>query len=254
MKAIEVLGLSKTYSRGKRAVDGLSFEVGTGTVAGFIGRNGAGKTTTINAMAGILRPDAGSVSILGEAVRPGDWRYKSRVGFLMERPNYVENLTGREYLRFACVMQKIPKSEATARIEELLGFFELDSEAGKTIRDYSKGMKKKISLAAALIHNPELLVLDEPLEGVDPVSANMIKNFLLSFAEKGKSVFVSSHELGAIEKICGDLVIVDNGRLLYRGTADGLKAAVGGDGQTSLEELFVSLVAKGRKSDGLSWL
>lgn len=258
MNVIRITGMIKSYDKKNRAVDALSFDVEKGTIVGFVGRNGAGKTTTINAMAGILRPDAGDVELLGEPVRPGDWRYKSRVGFLLERANYVENLTGREYLRFACVMQKIAKKDSDVRIDELIDFLELREDSGKPIRDYSKGMKKKTALAAALIHNPELLILDEPLEGVDPVSANRIKKFLVSTAEKGKTIFISSHELGTIEKICGDMIIIDKGRLLFHGTTEGLREKIGSrdDGQeeTDLETLFVRLIGEESKPDKLSWM
>lgn len=258
MDAIKVSSLVKVYSGGKRALDGLSFGVGTGTVTGFVGRNGAGKTTAINILAGIVKAGAGEVEILGERIVPGDWRYKSKVGFVLERPNYVSNLTGREYLEFACVMQGIPKKESGLRIGELLEFLELEKEEGKPIRDYSKGMKKKISLAAALIHNPELLILDEPLEGVDPVSASEMKKLLVSLSEKGKTIFISSHELGTVEKICGDMIIIDRGGSLYHGSMQGLRDKLGiGEGgkpDMNLEELFVKLVGEGGKRKGLSWM
>lgn len=258
MDAIKVTNLVKVYPGGRRALDRLSFAIGAGTVAGFVGRNGAGKTTTINILAGIVKPGEGETEVLGTHIMPGDWKYKSKVGFVLERPNYVNNLTGREYLQFACIMHGIPKSESSLRIGELLDFLELGAGSGKPIRDYSKGMKKKISLAAALIHNPELLILDEPLEGVDPVSAGEIKKFLVSLAEKGKTVFISSHELGTIEKICRDMIILDRGRSLYAGTMDGLKKklgdAGGGSSDATLEDIFVKLVGGEVKKEGLSWM
>lgn len=258
MNSIIVENLSKTYNRNKKALNKLSFKVVQGTITGFVGRNGAGKTTTINILAGILKPDNGEVKIMDEIIKPGNWKYKSRVGFVLEKPNYVENLAGRQYLEFASVMYNINKIDAKNRIDELLDFMELKDEIKKSIKEYSKGMKKKISLATALINNPELLILDEPLEGVDPVSSNNIKKLLGSLIEKGKTVFISSHELGVIEKICDEIIIIEKGENIFAGTINELKNKSGVSDEeiinTSLEDLFVKLIGESTTQKKLSWL
>lgn len=258
MYTIRATNLRKVYSKRTRAVEDLSFEVKDRCVTGFVGRNGAGKTTTINILAGIVRPTGGQFEILGKTTRPGDWKYKSEVGFVLEKPAYLENLTGHEYLQFVGLMQRLKKEEARQRIDELLNFLELGNEIAKPIKEYSKGMKKKISLAAALIHNPRVLILDEPLEGIDPVSASQIKALLKSLVGKGKSVLISSHELGTVQTLCDEFIIIEGGRAIFQGTINELReklaSRLNGSDNVSLEELFLSLVGEDKNGQGLSWL
>ncbi len=258
MNPVILNNVSKVYKNDKTALDNLSFEVKEGAITGFVGRNGAGKTTTINILAGILKPDQGEVKILGEKINPGDWKYKRKTGFVLEKSNYVENLTGRQYLEFASVMYNLNKNESKKRIDELLDYLDLNNENKKSIKEYSKGMRKKISLATALIHNPELTILDEPLEGIDPVSSSNIKKLLLSLINNGKTVFISSHELGTIEKICDEIIIIDKGNLIYQGTFNNLKEKLGivekDLNNLSLEDLFVKLIGEDTNLKKLSWL
>jgi len=256
MIPLKINFLSKNYKKVK-ALNKLSFEIKPGLLYGFIGANGAGKTTTIDIIANILKSDSGDLEIFGEKLKPGDWRYKARVGFVLEKPRYIEHLTGKEFLEFSGTMQNLCKSDINLRLNELLELLELNEKQNQLIKTYSKGMKKKISLACAMIHNPELLILDEPLEGIDPVSSNRIKKLLKAFVKKRKTVFLSSHELSTLEDICDELIIIHKGKNIFQGTIDQLKEKSGlaSDVITkiSLEELFVKLIGEDKREISLSW-
>ena len=256
MIPLKIESLNKKYKKIK-ALDNLSFEVQRGKLYGFIGSNGAGKTTTIDIVANILKADSGTLEVFGEKLKPGDWKYKSEVGFVLEKPRYIEHLTGKEYLEFAGVMFNLEKDDIKKRVDDLIELLDLSDKKDELIKTYSKGMKKKISLAGALIHSPELLILDEPLEGIDPVSSNRIKKLLKSLTEKGKTVFVSSHELNTLEDVCDEMIIIHKGKNIFQGTTEELKVKCGNSDKDltklSLEEMFVQLIGEDKKEVSLDW-
>ncbi len=258
MNAIQLNHVTKVYDGRIHALDDLSLVVPQGMIFGFLGLNGAGKTTTIHIIAGFLKQDAGSVSLFGNAISEQDYEYKRQLGFVLDRPLYFEEMTGEEYLNFVAAMYDVPQREATKRIDELFEFFDLDDRRHDAIETYSTGMKKKVSLAAAIIHRPKLIILDEPLEGIDAVSANAIKESLRLMAQKGETVFITSHVLDTIEKLCNEIAIIDKGKLLFQCPTEEIQTKVRSELSqetfSSLEELFIELVAGKMRKKNLSWL
>jgi len=259
VNSLELRGLRKKYKRKILALDGLDLEVPAGCLFGLLGPNGAGKSTAINIIAGVVRRNAGEVRVLGEPIGDFDYEYKQRTGFVLEKPVYIEKLTVKEYLEFAAAMFELEEEEGRQRAGELIRFFQLEEKQHKWIETYSSGMKKKVSLAAALIHQPELLILDEPLEGVDPVSARLIKDNLRLMAQQGVTVLISSHVLDTIEKLCDEIAIIHRGRRVLQAKTEDLrhriKNEVTGETFQSLEEIFIDTVAGGNgQREILSWL
>ncbi len=248
--AIEVHGLTKAF-HGRPAVDGISLNVERGRFFGFLGPNGAGKSTTIKMLTGLLRPTAGTIAIEGLPLAENLLEVKRLVGVLPEELPLYERLTGEEYLHFAGRMYGLGKSETRARTEELLEFLSLADDARKLIVDYSLGMKKKTALAAALIHNPRVLFLDEPLNGIDPVSGRIVTDLLRRLAQKGVTLFFTSHVLDVVERLCDEVAIIDHGRIVAQGSLDQIRAQ--GDA-ASLEDVFLRLVAADLKREDLSWI
>jgi ABC-2 type transport system ATP-binding protein len=251
--AIAVQGLTKTF-RGTAAVDGISFRVARGRFFGFLGPNGAGKSTTIRMLTGLLRPTAGEVVIEGRRLGDDPLAIKRIVGVLPEELPLYERLTGEEYLHFAGRMHGLARTEVRRRAEELLDFLSLAEDRGKLIVDYSLGMKKKTALAAALIHNPRVLFLDEPLNGIDPISGRVVTDLLRRLAAKGVTLFFTSHVLDVVERLCDEVAIIDHGRLVAQGSLDEIRAQreVGHD--ASLEDVFLKLVAADVTRRDLTWI
>jgi len=251
--AIVVRGLTKAF-RNQTAVDDISFRVARGRFFGFLGPNGAGKSTTIKMLTGLLRPTAGSVEIEGRSLAGDLLGIKRLIGVLPEELPLYERLTGEEYLHFAGRMYGLPRDVARQRTEELLEFLSLGDERAKLIVDYSLGMKKKTALAAALIHNPSVLFLDEPLNGIDPVSARVVTDLLRRLAQKGVTLFFTSHVLDIVERLCDEVAVIHRGRLIAQGSLDQIRAQreVGSD--ASLEDVFLKLVAADVTRADLSWI
>lgn len=258
MNAIEFINVSKTYNNKIKALCGLDIVVEQGKINGFIGINGAGKSTTINIISGLLLPNTGCVKVFGEEIKKGDWAYKKNIGFVLENPAYLEYLTGKEFLEFVAIMFEMDEEVSKSRINELLDFFDLSEKPNELIKTYSKGMKKKISLAAAILSRPSLLVLDEPLEGLDPSAANQTKKLLRTFVQNGGTVFFSSHELGTIEDICDNIIIIHKGKCIYQGTIESFKEqnsfSANDISSLSLEELFVKIIDKDNEHKKVSWI
>jgi len=231
------------------AVDALSLAVPRGSFFGLVGPNGAGKTTALSMAVGLLRPDAGTARIFGHDVWADPVRAKEIVGVLPDGLSLPERLTGRELLTYTARLRGLDRATASARADELLRVLELTAADGTMVIDYSAGMRKKIGLATALMHAPKLLVLDEPFEAVDPVSASTIRTILHRFVAAGGSVVLSSHVMALVESLCDRVAVITHGRVVAAGTV----AEVRGAG--SLEDAFVHLVG-GRVGggEGLSWL
>jgi ABC-2 type transport system ATP-binding protein len=252
--AIEVRGLTKTFRGGAVAVDNLTFRVARGTFFGFLGPNGAGKSTTIKMLTGLLRPTSGDAMIEGLALSRDPLAIKAQIGILPEELPLYERLTGEEYLLFAGRMYGLDRAECRRRTSELLEFLSLQDERGKLIVDYSQGMRKKLALAAALIHNPRVLFLDEPLNGIDPVSGRIVTDLLRRLAGKGVTMFFTSHVLDVAERLCDEVAIIDRGRIVAQGTLDAIRAQREMRQDASLEDVFLKLVSADVTREDLSWI
>ena len=242
--AIEATGLRKTYGR-HEAVKGIDLRIGRGELVGFLGPNGAGKTTTIRMLAGLLRPTVGSASILGHDVQRDPLNAKARMGYVPDTPDLYGKLRGHEFLRFMGRLYRVPPAVAEQRAAELLRLFELADAAGDLVEGYSHGMQQKLALAGALLHDPQVLFLDEPTVGLDPRSARRIKDVLVQLRDRGATVFLSTHILEIAERLCDRLVIVDKGQVVATGTMAELRAQGssqgGAEGSASLEDIFLQL-------------
>ena len=251
--AIVVEDLRKVF-RDRPAVDRISFQVARGRFFGFLGPNGAGKSTTIKMLTGLLRPTSGDAVIEGVRLSQDLLGIKRVIGVLPEELPLYERLTGEEYLHFAGRMYGLAREEARRRTEELLEFLSLQEDRGKLIVDYSQGMKKKLALAAALIHNPRVLFLDEPLNGIDPVSGRVVSDLLRRLTRKGVTLFFTSHALDVVERLCDEVAIIDRGKIVAQGTLDQIRAQRELAQNASLEDLFLKLVAADVTREDLSWI
>jgi ABC-2 type transport system ATP-binding protein len=245
------------------AVDNLNLSVPRGSFFGFLGPNGAGKSTTIKMLTGLLAPTSGSISVLGRDLSAEPLEVKRRIGVVPEDLNLFERLTGAEMLSFTGRMYGLQKAEIAQRAPELLDLMELRNEPRKLIVEYSHGMKKKLCLACALIHRPEMLFLDEPFEGIDAIASRTLKDLLSRLTARGLTVFLTSHVLEIVERLCTDIGIISQGKLLAVGSLDDLRKGIklDDDGQQaapiSLEEYFIHVVG-GERNTGeeevLQWL
>lgn len=246
--ALEISGLCKTFGE-KVAVDGVDLDIPQGSFYGLVGQNGAGKTTTLSMAVGLLRPDGGHARIFGADVWSDPAKAKTLVGVLPDGMAMPERLTGREVLTYLGLLRGLPREVVDQRAEELLSVLELDEAEKTLVIEYSTGMRKKIGLATALLHAPRLLVLDEPFEAVDPVSAATIKTILRGFVAGGGSIVLSSHVMALVEQLCDHVGVIDKGRVAAAGPLDEVR------GVGSLEDAFVGLVGvSGGGSKELSWL
>jgi ABC-2 type transport system ATP-binding protein len=241
------------------AVDGIDLQVTAGQFFGFLGPNGAGKSTTIKMLTGLLAPSAGRVELLGMdfAIHPVE--VKRLIGVVPEGMGLFERLTGSDYLRFVGRMYGLDQTTTDQRAEELLEFMQLADRPKTMIVDYSHGMQKKLALAAAVIHGPRILFLDEPFEGVDALAAGALKALLGRMTERGVTIFLTSHVMEIVERLCSHIAIIHKGRLVAQGSLQELRAGIPGDegGKTTLEQIFLSIVGQhGSESqlDELSWL
>lgn len=238
--ALEVKSVSKLFGT-TRALDGVSFELRPGEIVGLLGPNGAGKSTAMKIVLGILRPDSGSISLFGRDVHVDPLAAKQQVGYVPENPQLYEFLTGAEYLDFIADMYGMPVDGRKARIDQFVDALELRGHENSMLSGYSMGMKQKVALSSALLHRPRLLVLDEPLNGLDPRSARIVKDLLRSLATReGVGVVFSTHVLEIAQAICDRVVILHKGHVLASGTVGSLRDLSGRPG-SGLEEVFLSL-------------
>jgi ABC-2 type transport system ATP-binding protein len=236
---IRVENLSKHYGR-LTAVESLNLEVPPGQIFGFLGPNGAGKTTTIRVMMGILKPTAGQVFLGGYDVEREPEQAKAIAGFIPDRPFIYEKLSAREFLDFVGKLRRLPAQRLEQRIAELLETFELSAWQDELVEAFSHGMKQRLVLCAALIHEPAILIVDEPMVGMDPKGARVLKDLFRALAEKGTTVFLSTHSISVAEEICHSIGIIQKGRLIACGTMQDLHAlAATKDG--TLENVFLEL-------------
>ena len=233
---LTITNFSKTYAGGKKAVDNLSLTVNAGEIMGFIGHNGAGKTTTLRAVAGILDFTEGEIVIDGHSVKDEPVAAKQVTAFLPDNPDLYEFLTGIKYLAFIADIYGISKDVREERIRKYADAFELTGALGSPIGGYSHGMKQKLALIGALIHEPKLLLMDEPFVGLDPKAAHDLKMIMADICQKGGAIFFSTHVLEVAEKLCHKVAIIKEGKLAACGTMEEVK------GDESLEQVFLELV------------
>ncbi|MBN2387601.1 MAG: ABC transporter ATP-binding protein [Anaerolineales bacterium] len=236
---IETRNLTKRYGE-KVAAKDVSFDVHGGEIFGFLGPNGAGKTTTIKMIVGLLQPTSGTVRVAGHDVQREPLLAKAASGYVPDTPNLYAKLTGRELLRFVGDLYDMDRPTVTRRIDELLRILDLTAAADDTVDSFSHGMQQKASLAAALMHDPQVLILDEPTVGLDPKSARLIKDILRQMADRGAAVFLSTHILEIAERMCDRIGIINRGEVIAIGTMDELRT-LGQTGGASLEDIFLSL-------------
>jgi ABC-2 type transport system ATP-binding protein len=236
---IEIKNVSKSYNKGAiKAVDNLNLNVKQGEIFGFLGPNGAGKTTTIKMIVGLLNADGGSITIKGLNNREKAIEAKRNIGYVPDNPNLYDRLTGTEYLNFMADVYQVPSKERKERIAHYLEMFDLKDAASDIIKSYSHGMKQKIALTGALIHDPAVWILDEPMVGLDPKAAHLLKEQMREHCDKGNTVFFSTHILEVAEKLCDRIGIIHKGKLIAIGTMDELRQ---GDNKDSLENIFLEL-------------
>jgi len=237
---LSIKGMSKTYRGSKvKAVDDLNLEVKTGEIFGFLGPNGAGKTTTIKAVVGLLRPDVGTITVDGVDVWTSPLEAKRRIGFVPDTPDVYDRLTGREYLSFIADVFEVPAAEREQRAKQLLTMFELEAAIPDLVQSFSHGMKQKLAVTAALMHRPSLMILDEPMTGLDPKSSHLFKELMREHCDQGGSVFFSTHVLDVAERLCDRIGIINRGRLVAVGTMDELRSKAAGE--STLESIFLEL-------------
>jgi len=221
---ISIKELSKSYNRGEiKAVQNLSIEVKPGEIFGFLGPNGAGKTTTIKMMIGLLKPDQGSVSIGGFDIQNDPLEVKKRIGFVPDQPEVYEKLTGLEYLDFMADTYGVSREKRLERMEELLEKFQMENAVFDLIQSYSHGMRQKIILIGSLLHDPEVIIMDEPMTGLDPKSSHALKEMMKRKCQEGKIMFFSTHVLEVAEKFCHRVGIINKGKLIALGTLEELQ-------------------------------
>jgi ABC-2 type transport system ATP-binding protein len=261
--AIQTYGLTRRFGA-LTAVEGVTLSVAPGQFFGFLGPNGAGKSTTIKMLTGLLEPSAGSIEILGQPFTASALELKRQIGVVPEGMALMGRLTAPEYLRFVGRMYGLDKATTNHRTDELLEFMQLADQNRKLVTDFSHGMQKKLAMAAAVIHGPKVLFLDEPFEGVDAIAAGMLKTMLTGMISRGATIFLTTHVLEIVERLCSHVAIIFQGRLVANGSLEELRAGVAsrlpGAEQTerlTLEEIFLSIVgADGQQESAqeLTWL
>lgn len=235
---IDIKQVTKTYNGSHKAVDDVSIQINSGEIVGFIGPNGAGKTTTIKMLTGILKPDAGSITLNDFNIIDQPIEAKKQFGYVSDDPNAFLKLKGIEYLNFIADIYNVREEDRHERMETYTRLLGMEAALNDKLLSYSHGMRQKIMVIGVLIHNPYLLILDEPLTGLDPQSSYVLKETMKDHAKQGGAVFFSTHVLEVAEKLCDKVVIINQGHIVYTGTLEALKENYG---QLSLEEIFLEL-------------
>ena len=231
---LRIENLTKTYGE-KRAVDNLSLRIAPGEIYGFIGHNGAGKTTTLKAVVGILQFDKGEVFIKGESIRKNPLACKQKIAYIPDNPDLYEFMTGIKFLNFIADIFGVPEEKRQERIRKYADLFEMTENLAQPISSYSHGMKQKLAIISAWIHEPKLIIMDEPFVGLDPKAAHILKQMMREVCDEGGAIFFSTHVLEVAEKLCDKVAIIRNGQLIQSGTMQEVK------GDDSLEEVFLEL-------------
>lgn len=231
---LDIKNLTKTYGD-KKAVDSLSLHIAPGEIYGFIGHNGAGKTTTLKSVAGILQFDEGEIKIGGVSVKENPLECKKMLAYIPDNPDIYEFMTGIKYLNFVADIFGVGAKEREERIQKYADLFELTKDLAEPVSSYSHGMRQKLAVVSAWLHEPKLILMDEPFVGLDPKAAHTLKEMMREFCGKGNAIFFSTHVLEVAEKLCDKVAIIKNGRLIRSGTMEEVR------GDDSLEEVFLEL-------------
>ncbi len=237
---LKIYHMTKTYPGGKVGADDVTLEVKKGEIYGFIGHNGAGKTTTIKAIVGLHDFEQGSIAIDNISIKEDPIAAKSIIAYIPDNPELYENLSGLQFLNFVADIFRVPKSVRKERIEKYAAELELTGALNNQIASYSHGMKQKLAIIAAFLHEPKLLVMDEPFVGLDPKAAFTVKKLMREFCDKGSAIFFSTHVLEVAEKLCDKIAIIKDGRLIASGTMEEVK------GDASLEEVFLEITEEAK--------
>lgn len=249
---IEIINLTKRYGN-ITAIANLDLTIPSGQFFGFLGPNGAGKTTTIKTLAGLLKPTSGTVKVDGIDVQKNPIQAKRVLGFIPDKPFIYEKLTGREFLQFVAGLYEVNEHEVENRIAQLLDLFELTDWANELVESYSHGMRQKTVMSAALIHQPKVLVVDEPMVGLDPKGARQVKKIFRDLCDQGVTIFMSTHTLEIAEQMCDHIAIIQKGRIIAQGTMDELRALAQTD-LASLEDIFLDLTGGYEMKDVIEFL
>ena len=233
---LKIEHLTKIYGE-RKVVDDLSLHILPGEIYGFIGHNGAGKTTTIKSCCGILQYDSGEIYVGGTSMRDDPLACKKKIAYIPDNPDLYEFMTGIQYLSFVADIFGVPAKEREERIRQYGDLFELTKSFGQSVSAYSHGMKQKLAIIAAFLHNPELIIMDEPFVGLDPMAAHQLKTLMRERCDNGSAIFFSTHVLEVAEKLCDKVAIIKDGHLIKSGTMDEVK------GDTTLENVFLELEA-----------
>ncbi len=245
---LSLRGVTKRYG-GFTAVAGLDLDIPAGTLFGFLGPNGAGKTTTMKMVVGLIRPSAGSVHVGGQDVAQHPLAARRIIGYVPDRPHVYERLSALEYMYFIGSLYSLPRAEVLPRSEQLLTLFGLGHKRDHLVESFSHGMKQRLVMASVLLHRPRLLVVDEPMVGLDPQGARLLKDVLRAEVAQGLTVMLSTHTLEVADEVCDEVAVIHKGRLVARGAPAALKAQAGVAGDT-LERVFLTLTAEGAATDG----
>jgi ABC-2 type transport system ATP-binding protein len=237
---LELRGVTKLYSS-IPAVNGISFIAHAGEITGYLGPNGSGKSTTLKMIAGLIEPTDGTILFGGQPIQHNRMEYKQRLGYVPEEPHLYSHLTGLEYLTMVAHLRDLPRKSSAEKIDGLLRLFSLYGDRHVSISSYSKGMRQKVLLSAALLHNPDLIVLDEPFSGLDVSSVLMMRSLIGEFAVRGKVVLFSSHELQTVERMCSHVVILHRGKIVADDAIESLRALMA---LPTLEEIFSQLAVE----------
>ena len=237
---IEIKNVSLSYVKGNKVIDNINFEVENGTVFGFIGPNGAGKTTTIEMITGVLDIDDGEILIDGKSIKKEPLEAKKQFGFVPDTPDVFEKLTGLEYLNFIGDVYDVPEKERLEKVSKLSKEFGIDTVLKERIQSYSHGMRQKLLIISALLHNPKNWILDEPMTGLDPKASYTLKKLMKEHASKGNTVFFSTHVLEVAEKLCDKIAVIDKGKIIFVGTCDEIKEK--SKSNSNLEESFLKII------------
>ena len=232
---IEIKNLTKVYNKEKKAIDNVSFTINDGEIFGFIGHNGAGKTTTIKSIVGILDFEEGDILINGKSIKKEPIECKKQIAYVPDNPDLYENMKAIDYIRFICDMYDVPENKRIEQIDKYATMFELKENLNSEISSFSHGMKQKVALIAALVHNPQILIMDEPFVGLDPKAVYDMKEVMKQMCKEGKTIFFSTHILEVAEKLCSRVAIIKQGKVVKVGNMNEIK------GDESLEQVFLEL-------------
>ena len=236
---IEIKNVSKSYKKGKKIIDNINLKINDGEIFGFIGPNGAGKTTTIKMITGILEIDQGDIFIDSKSITKNPIEAKKKIGFVPDNPDIFLKLKGIEYLNFIADIYEISSKERIEKIKELSELFEMEGNLNNKIQSYSHGMKQKIIIMGVLLHEPQNLILDEPMTGLDPKSSFDLKKIMKDYAKKNKTVFFSTHILEVAERLCDKIAVINKGKIIFIGTYEEMKRQFNNNG--SLEDVFMEI-------------